>query len=159
MSSKTLFRLIRAVVIAVAICGLVACCHLIPSFGREIVKSYPEYAHFYLPWLIFLLIAAVPCFAFLVFIWQISTAVKNDRVFTFQTARLVRTGAALLLGDVGFFFIGNTIFMLLGMNHPGILLLSLIASVFGMSLALLMAVLSRYLTKAAVLQEEADSTV
>ena len=159
MSSKALYKLIRAAVIAVAICGAAAFIYLVPLFGADIAKNNPEYAYCYFPWLIFIWITAVPCFVFLIFIWKISTAVKYDTVFTLQTARLVKISAALLFIVVGFFFVGNILFMLLGMNHPGILLLSLIADVFGVSLALMAAVMARYLTKAATLQEEADSTI
>jgi len=65
----------------------------------------------------------------------------------------------ILFGASGFFIVGNIAFLLLGMSHPGVLFLALIADVFVVALAVLLAVLSRYLTKAAALQEEADSFI
>lgn len=83
----------------------------------------------------------------------------RETVFTFQTAKWVKTGAVLLLSDIVFLFVGNVVLLLLNMNHPGILLLSVIGDIFAVALALLAAVLSRYLTKAAVLQEESEGTL
>jgi len=101
----------------------------------------------------------MPLFILLFFIWKISTAIIKETVFTTQTAGLVRICAIILFATSAFFIIGNIIFLLLGMSHPGVLFLSLIADVFVISLAVVLAVLARYLTKAAALQEEADSFI
>ena len=61
--------------------------------------------------------------------------------------------------DAALLFVGNVVLLLLNMNHPGILLLSVIGDIFIIALALLAAVLSRYLTKAAILQEESEGTI
>ncbi|MDR0325656.1 MAG: DUF2975 domain-containing protein [Oscillospiraceae bacterium] len=159
MSSKTLCVLVRAAVVTVAICGILVCCWVLPSVGKNFTISDPEYAHAYVPWLFFLWAASLPCFAILGLVWKASIAIKQDRVFTLRTARLVKYGSVLLFCDVGFFFAGNLVFMGLGLSHPGVLLASLFADVFGISLAMLAAVLARYITKAAVLQEEADGTI
>ena len=60
MSSKTLYRIIRSVVIAVAICGVAVFCYIIPSFGAGLAKNNPDYAGWYFPWLGFLWVTAVP---------------------------------------------------------------------------------------------------
>lgn len=159
MSSKTLCKMVRAAVIALAICGLFACGYILPTIGADLARDYPEFAHWYLPWLIFLLTVAAPCFAILALIWKVATAIKKEQVFTFSTARLVKISSMIMFCDVSFFFAGNVVFLLLNMNHPGIFLLSLFVDVFGVALAVAAAVLSRYLTKAAALQEEADGTI
>jgi hypothetical protein len=159
MSSKTLCHIIRAVVIAAALCGIYICAAILPSVGRSFTYWYPEFAQAYLPWLIFLWITALPVFAVLVLVWMASSAVGQDMVLTVRTARLVKYAAIFTFGDTIFFFIGNIILLLLGMNHPGIVLVSLFVCVLGVSLAVLAAVLARYLTKAAALQEEVDGTI
>lgn len=159
MSSKTLCAMVRTAVIAAAVCGLAVCCYFLPALGADIAKNNPEFAYCYLPWLLFLLAASLPCFAILGLVWIVSVAINKEQVFTVRTARIVKMSAILLLCDVGFFFCGNIAFLLLDMSHPSVLLISLFVDVFGVSLALLAAVLSRYLTKAAVLQEEADGTI
>lgn len=159
MSSKTLCNLVRAAVIAVAVCMITACGYILPSWGTEIARSAPELAYCYHPWLIFLWLAVLPCFAILLLIWKVSGAIRKEQVFTIQTASFVKLGAMILLFDIGFFFIGNILFLLLDLSDPWILFLSLFIDIFGVSLAVFAAVLSRYLTKAAQLQEEADCTI
>jgi len=85
--------------------------------------------------------------------------VIKDTVFTMLTAKWVKMSAVLLLSDAALLFIGNVTLLMLNMNHPGFLLMSIIGDIFVVALALLAAVLSRYLTKAAVLQEESEGTL
>jgi hypothetical protein len=159
MSSKTLCAMIRAAVIAVTLCGLAACFYILPEFGKIIITAIPEYANYYFYWLIFLWVVAAPCFAILALIWKVSTAVKRDLVFTDLTARRIKISAIILFCDISIFIVGNILLLLFGMSHIGVLLLSVFLDVFGVSLAVLAAVLSRYITKAAVLQEEALNTI
>lgn len=159
MSSKTLCVWVRIAVIAVTICGLTLCGYIIPSWGTDIVAANPEFGHWYLPWLIFLWIVSLPCFSILIFVWKVSGAIKQEQVFTLKTAKWIKISAVLIFADVGFFFTGNLTFLLLGMNHPGIILISLFVDIFAIALAVLAAVLSRYITKAAVLQEESEGTI
>jgi hypothetical protein len=159
MSSRTLGSLMRVSVMAAAICGLFLCLYVMPSWGWSMIVINPELSGWFWPWLIFAWLVALPCFAILVFVWKVSGAVMRETVFTFQTAKWVKKGALLLLSDAVFLFVGNVVLLLLNMNHPGILLLSVIGDIFAVALALLAAVLSRYLTKAAVLQEESEGTL
>lgn len=159
MSSKQLGRLMRISVIAAAICGLYLCGAAIPSLGEGLISTYPEFASWFWPWLIFAWAVAAPCFIILIYIWKVSGAVTHETVFTMQTAKWVKTGAILMLCDAGFLFIGNFVLLLCHMNHPGMMLLFGVAVIFAVVLALLAAVLSRYLTKAAMLQEESEGTL
>ena len=159
MSSRTLGFLMRVSVLAAAICGVFLCLYIIPSWGENIIYANPEFSGWFWPWLIFAWVVALPCFSVLVFVWKVSGAVMKDTVFTFLTAKWVKMGAVLLLLDAALLFIGNVILLLLGMNHPGMLLLSIIGDIFVVASALLASVLSRYLTKASVLQEETEGTI
>jgi len=159
MSSKTLCVWVRIAVIAVALCGLVLCAYLIPLWGVDIATANPEFENWYLPWLLFLWVVSLPCFSILIFVWKVSGAINREEVFSSKTARWIKISAVLLFADVGLFFIGNLTFWLIGMNHPGILLLSMLVDIFAIALAVLAAVLSRYITKAAVLQEENEGTI
>ena len=159
MSSGTLGNFMRVSVIAVALSGLFLCIYVIPNWGWNIIRANPEFSGWYWPWLLFAWAVALPCFAVLVFVWKVSGAVMKDTVFTFLTAKWVKMGAVLLLFDAALLFIGNVILLFLGMNHPGMLLLSVIGDIFIVASALLASVLSRYLTKASVLQEETEGTI
>lgn len=159
MTSRTFGSLMRISVIAVALSGLFLCAYVIPSWGQSIVNAYPELGGWYRPWLVFEWLVAIPCFAVLVYVWKVSDAVMKDTVFTMLTAKWVKMGSVLLLLDAALLFVGNVILLLAGMSHPGILLMSVIGDIFIVGLALLAAVLSRYLTKAAILQEESEGTI
>lgn len=159
MSSKTLGNLMRVSVIAAGLCGLFLCLFAIPSWGQSMIQATPGRREWFWPWLIFAWVFSLPCFAILVYIWKVSGAVISETVFTIKSAKWVKTGAILLLFDAVFVFIGNVVLLLLNMNHPGVLLFCIIGDIFAFALALLAAVLSRYLTKAAALQEESEGTL
>ena len=159
MSSKTLGNLMRISVIAAALSGLFLCINVIPSLGESIIHANPEFNGWFWPWLVFAWLLALPCFILLVYIWKVSGAVMQETVFTLLTAKRVKMGAVLLFSDAALLFIGNVVLLFIDMNHPGILLISVIGDIFVVALALLAAVLSRYLTKAAILQEESEGTL
>ena len=159
MSSKTLGNLMKVSVLAVAVCGLFLCLFVVPLWGYSVIDSNPEFGGWFWPWLVFTWLFSLPCFAILVYIWKVAGAVIGDTVFTTKTAKWVKTGAVLLLSDAAFLFVGNVTLLLLNMNHPSVLLLTIISAIFAIALALLAAVLSRYLTKAAILQEECEGTL
>lgn len=146
----------RISVIAAAVSGLFLCIFVVPSWGMNIIYVNPEFSGWFWPWLIFAWLVALPCFIVLLYVWKVSGAVSNDTVFTVTTAKWVKMGAILLLSDAAFLFIGNVALLLFNMNHPGILLLSIVGDIFIVALALLAAILSRYIMKAAVLQEESE---
>ena len=159
MSSKTLCLFIRVAVVGVAFCALLICALLLPVQANAMIHEDPAAAGFVWPWIFFLWAVALPFFAILVYVWKVSTAIKWDQVFTRQTAKWVQTGSLLLFGDIGLFFLGNAVFAFLEMSGPPIVMMSLIIIVFGISMALCAAVLSRYIAKAADLQDESEGTI
>jgi hypothetical protein len=159
MSPKTLSRLLRLSVVATAVCALFILLFIIPWFGGSIVRADPGVSGWYLPWLLFIWVTSLPCFAILGLIWRVSGAVKTDEVFTVKTAQLIKTGAVILFADVGFFFAGNIVLFALRMSHPGVLLAATIVDIFAIALTLLAAVLARYINKAAELQEMSEGVI
>ena len=101
--------------------------------------------------------ASIPCFAILIIAWKISASIKTERLFTDKVAKMIKMCALILLMDLGVFFIGNIIFLLLKMNDFAIIYLFLIVG--GAVLSVFLSVLSHYIAKAAELQEISDSTV
>jgi hypothetical protein len=132
---------------------------MLPSVGTDFIRQYPEFASWRLPWTLFAWIATLPLFALMAYVWKVSGAIERDEVFTFQVANWIRIGSLLLFSDVAFFFCGNIALLAAGKSHPIIIAISLLLDVLGIALALAAAVLSRYITKAALLQEESDSTI
>jgi hypothetical protein len=123
------------------------------------VTNYPEFALCYWPWLILIWVTAVPCYVVLAFGWKISKSIRNDHSFSTENTNLLKWVAVLAAADTGFFFAVNIIFLLFNMNHPGIVLMSLIVLVIGIAISAVSATLSHLVKKAADLQEQSDLTI
>jgi hypothetical protein len=159
MSAKTLSIWVRLAAIASAVCGLTLCVWVLPAWGMDSLRTFPAFYEHFWPWLLFLWVAALPCFGILILVWKVADSIVRDTVFSRVTAKRISLAAGILLGDIAFFFVGNVVLMLLHMSHPGILLFSILVDMLGVSLAIFAAVLSRYITKAALLQEDAEGTI
>jgi hypothetical protein len=159
MSSRRLSLWVHAAALAAGGCALTLLAWIIPSWGGSLVQGLPEYAAWVLPWEIFLWLSALPCFAVLGLMWRVATAIARERVFTAATARWIQSAAVLLFADAGFVLLGSIALALLGMNHPGVMLIVLLVVLLVLVAGVLAAVLSRYILKAAALQEESEGTV
>lgn len=156
MSAKSLCLTVRIAVMAIALCGIVLCGFVLPMRGTQIA-DFRGVGNWI--WICFLWISALPCFIILIFAWLVSNAIGCEQVFTPRVAEWVKNASVLLLADAGFFFAGNIVLALMGIHRPVLLLLAMIIDIFGVSLALLAAVLSRFIMKAAVLQDESEGTI
>lgn len=90
----------------------------IPSLGKDIIASNPEFSSWFWPWLIFLWITSIPCYAVLICIWKITKEIKRQFILQ-KNADLLKLIAIFAAGDSAFLFTGNIILLLLNMNHPG----------------------------------------
>ncbi len=159
MNQKKLAAWLKGIVIGIGLCGLVICFAVLPALGDSMRTDYPEFAGRFWPWLIFLWLAAVPCFAALYAGWRIAANIGADRSFTVENALLLRVVARLAAGDTVFFFLGNAVLCLLSMSHPGILLASLLICFAGVAVTVGAACLSHLVRRAADLQEQSDLTI
>ena len=159
MNQKKLSLWLKAVIIAVGICGLIVYFGILPNIGSDLTDSYPEFSSWHWPWMIFLWMTAIPCYIILVLAWKIAANIGNDRSFSVENAELLQSIAWLIAGDILFFFVGNAILLFLNMNHPGIILLSLLICAIGIAISIAAACLSHLVRKAADLQEQSDLTV
>lgn len=82
-----------------------------------------------------------------------------DRSFTVANAKLLRWISVLAVLDAAVFFTGNLVYLLLDMNHPGIVLFSLMVSFAGVAIAVASAALSYLVQRAAALQDQSDLTI
>ena len=92
-------------------------------------------------------------------IWKIAGSIQNDAAFTRENSRRFRAIARLAVGDTAFFLLGNLAFLLLGMNHPSILFVSLGLCFFGCAVAVAAYALALLTDGAADLQEQSDLTI
>lgn len=159
MKQKTLSNWLKAIIVGALVAGTVIYAWIIPLLGRELVSMYPEFAKCYIPWLTFLIISGIPCYAALVFSWKIAANIGKDQSFSLANAKLLKGISVLAASDSAFIFLGNTVFLLLSMNHPSIILTSFFIVFLGIAISVAAAVLSHLVRKAADLQEQSDLTI
>jgi hypothetical protein len=146
-------------IVVVGLCGLLVYTWVIPSLGKMLVWEYPEFSYCYLPWMILICATGLPCYAALAFGWRIAENIGKDRSFSLENAVLLKRIAVLAAADTGFFFAMNLVYWLCNMNHPGIVLMSLLVLVIGIAISVASAALSHLVRKAAKLQEQSDLTI
>lgn len=159
MKQRNLAIWLKVILIGMAVCGAGVYGYLIPSWGKDLATSLPEYADCYWPWLVFIWITGIPCYATLVFGWRIAGRIGQDQSFTRKNASALKWISFLAAGDSVFVAVGNLVLLFLNMSHPGIALLWMIVVFIGISLSVAAAALSHLVRKAAALQEEADLTI
>lgn len=159
MEQKSLSNWLKYMIVGTGLCGLVVYAFVIPTVGRDLCEQYPELDGWFWPWLVFLCGSGIPCYAVLSLAWRIATNIGFDRSFTEENAKMLLKISCLAAGDTGFFFLGNIILLLLNMNHPGIILASLVIVFIGVAISVASAALSHLVKKAAALQEQSDWTI
>lgn len=159
MSQKAIAGWLKGLIIGVTLCSLIIYVLVVPTFGSLIAGKTPGFAPFYLQWLIFISLTAIPYFPALFFAWRIAVSIGRDRTFTVENARNFKYISLLAVIDSMFFFVGNVVLLLCGMNHPGIAILSLLIVFAGITIAICAAALSYFVKKAAALQEQSDWTI
>lgn len=160
MKQVALARWLKFIIIGVGICGLIIYGIVIPVFGQTVAfieKGVYDYCFW--PWLIFIWITAIPCYIVLFFSWKIACNIGNDKSFTVANANYLKWISILAAFDAAFFFVGNIVYLFLNMNHPGIVLFSLLVVFAGVAVAIASAALSHLVLKAEVLQEQSDWTI
>lgn len=159
MKQDRLAGWLRFIIIGVGICALVVYAAVIPMLGQSIIYDAPEFAGWYVPWLVFISITAIPVFIALCLCWKVTRNIGSDRSFSMENARLLKWVSWLAVADSAYFFIGNIVMLFLNMSHPGVTLLSLLVVFVGVAVSIAAAVLSHLIVKAADLQEQSDLTI
>ncbi len=159
MKQGTLSRWLKLILIGVGFCGVIIYAAVLPMMANTVVDQYPEFADCKWPWLILLWLTALPCFMMLFFAWRIAGNIGADRSFSLANAKLLKWISVMAAADSALFFAGNLIYLFLDMNHPSIVLFSLLIEFFGIAISVAAAVLSHLVMKAAVLQEQSDLTI
>ena len=140
-------------------CGMVMDLGVLPGVGSWMVDLAPEFDGYFWPWLIFLWILSVPCYMALWMAWKIFTDIEKDRAFTMENAKRMGNVSFLAAADAVLLVVGNAVYLILHMNHPGVLLASFFIALVGIAIAIAAAMLSHLIRKAARLQDESDWTI
>lgn len=159
MTQKKLSKLICAVIAGMGICGLIIYFYVIPVLGQDICAEMPEFSYCYYPWLVFIWLTAIPCYMVLYYGWKIGIEIGRDNSFSPKNVGYLKKIMAMAIIDSAVFFAGNIVFLLLGMNHPGIVLLSLLVCFAGLVVAIIAAALSHLAQKAVDMRSENESYI
>lgn len=159
MTQKKLSKLIRTVMIGIGICGLVIYFYVIPVLGQDMCRQFPEFFYCYYPWLVFIWLTAIPCYAVLYYGWKIGIEIGRDNSFSPENVGYLKKIMAMAIIDSAAFFLGNIVFLLLDMNHPGIVLMSMMVCFAGMVVAIIAAALSHLAQKAVDMRSENESYI
>lgn len=160
MKQEILAKWLKIIIIGVSICMLIVYAYVTPAFGSNLVYNmYPEFISWYKPWLIFILITAIPIILALASCWRIASEIGRDNSFSYKNAKMLKRIAVLAIADAGYFFLGNVVLLFANMNHPGILMLSLMLAFAGIAIAVAFLGLSYLVTKAAEIREENELTI
>ena len=140
MNQKALSRWLKGIVLGMGVCGLILYFLVIPIAGDSLVVQYP-------------------CYAVLFWGWSIASEIGQDRSFTLKNARSLKWIMVAAIGDTVFFFAGNVIFLLADINHPAVLLASILVCFIGVCIAVVAGSLSHLVTKAAGIVEENEAYI
>ena len=159
MEQHRLIKWLKFLVIFAAGCGMVMDLGVLPGVGSWMVDLAPEFGGYFWPWLIFLWILSVPCYMALWMAWKIFTDIEKDRAFTMENEKRMGNVSFLAAADAVLLVVGNAVYLILHMNHPGVLLASFFIALVGIAIAIAAAMLSHLIRKAARLQDESDWTI
>ncbi len=159
MEQKTLSKWISLVLLSAAVIGFCIFFVIVPIYGKMLLESHPEFSNRFWPWLVFLWVFALPCYAAIIVGLKISRRIGLDESFCMENAAGLKTIAYLAAGDTAFFAFGNIALMLLNLSHPGVMIASLFISFIGFAIAIASAALSHLVKKAAIMKEENDFTI
>ncbi len=159
MTQKNLAVWLKTIIIGLTVLALLVYGLLIPFLGRGLIESAPEFSSWYVPWLVFSWLTAVPCFIAAFFAWKVAVNIGQDRSFSMDNSMLLRRIALLAAIDSALVFAGDVVMFLLGMNHASAAIALLMVVFLGAAVSVACAALSHLVKKAADLQQESDLTI
>lgn len=157
MNNKFIY-LIRISLLFIALCGIIICAFWYPMVTKLVdissdmisinysIKKVLACISYYL--------CSIPCFLIIYIFWQISRNMKEDKLFSLKTYRLMKLSSNILIIDLIIFTIFSIVFSIITFNF--INLLNLFFVIIGFILVIMMEVSSYYLYKAYDLQQEVD---
>lgn len=159
MEQHRLIKWLKFLVIFAAGCGMVMDLGVLPGVGSWMVDLAPEFGRRILAMAHIFMGLSVPCYMALWMAWKIFTDIEKDKAFTMENAKRMGNVSFLAAADAVLLVVGNVVYLILHMNHPGVLLASFLIALVGTAIAIAAAMLSHLIRKAARLQDESDWTI
>lgn len=153
MSQGNLSKWIKGVMLGVGACGLVLYAYIIPYFLRMILERG------FWAWLVLLFIAVVPCFIALYYGWRIGDEIGRDNSFSHENSQYLKRIAILATAAAIILFIGNVIYLAIGINTIELMVISITTSFVCVAVSIIAAALSHLVENAAELRDENESYI
>ena len=118
MNNQNLTKILKLLIIGLSISGIIIYLCIFPFIGKYFIEVLPEASSWYWPWLSFSWITAIPCFIVLVLMWQFSSTIKDNEVFSKLNAKRILNISKLSILDTIIVIIGNIILLFADKNHP-----------------------------------------
>ena len=160
MKQKELAAALKGIVVLCLLAGIGLCGVLIPLFGAEAARTNPDYAWMFWPCLGGIGVLCVPVLIVLVLVWQMAGRIGADNSFCYENAEALKQICGLAVLDTVLCLLGALVLAIfLRGLPPYLLLLSVAVMLVGVAIAVVSAVLSHLIQKAADLKAEQDLTI
>ena len=159
MKQKYLAKWLKLITIVVGVIGILIYFAAIPILGGDTFNVFPELDFVFWPWIILIWLTSIPFYIALVLFYMICNEIEKDNSFSEKNARLLKYVSLLAICDTVFFFTGNVVYTLLGINRLMIILLSLFVVFVGIVIGVLTASLSHLVLNASELKKENELTI
>lgn len=159
MNKNNLSVWLKAIIIAMAVMGLVLYFVFVPLVGIDLVKGGAMTKAAAWAFFGFLTPTAVPCYLVLIWLWPVACDIGRDASFTHKNAVRIKNMAIACLADTLYLFAGNLAFFLAKASTAVIFASFSFVAFTGLVLAVAAGCLSHLVYKAAVMREENESFV
>ena len=160
MRQKELAGALKGIVVLCLLAGALVCGLLVPALGRELAREFPEVAWLFWPCLGAFWLTCLPVLAALVLVWRMAARIGRDNSFCRENARDLKRICWLALGDTAAYLVGTIAIWALKVGFPPIFLMGVLAILLvGVAIAVVAAILSHLIQKAAELKADQDLTI
>ncbi len=159
MKQSQLARWLKCITVLVTALATAFFFYIIPGMGRDFGRSFPDLAYLFRSYVIWIWIAAVPCYLALGNLWKICCEIGRDRSFSRPVSRSLQSISWLALSDTVLCFVVSNVFFFSNRLHPGLLIACFFLEVGGLGVSLVAAVLSHWVEKGYALKTDNDLTI
>lgn len=156
MSKKKISTIIKIMVILLALTGM-CCCIMMPRITEYLLPGFSTSTHCY--WLVFIYLAAIPCFAALIPAWLISNKISKNNAFCKSNARYMLIIARLMAVDSALIFCANIAFYAMGLSFFAFFVAMFLIFAIFFAISSCAYALSSLIDNATDLQEQSDLTI
>lgn len=159
MNQQNLSKWLKFITVLVTVMLTIILFLVIPAYGRDIVCMNTRYSDWYMPWLLFIWVLGIPCYAVLFIFWGVCNEIRKDNSFSMKNAKALAIISKLSMVDSILCFLGIVIFSMFQMMHISILVLGILVVIVGIAISVIAAALGHLVQNASKMKDENDLTI